>query len=443
MESWFCSCWIHLGMVLVLFKNISGDPTATPHYTVHLTNTTFEQAMQACSPGVLTTLATDQEVANILGLISNSALPHNQNDFSLWVGLRKVKNECVVHTQPLKGFKWVEDGSEETQVSRWMEEPERTCTTVRCAALKVELDGSRVTRWGLIPVKCKLEKPFICKLRGSLTGGKPKPHKPATPGPEPEPEPGTAATKPPDVEPPTPDPKTVTQKPEPTTSGPGLTTPGSKPEADLKPQVESDPQEPDPDRASGPVLSSDSCQNPVITNSRFITLDPDNSSRIQVECWSKGPSVQLELHCSGRPAVWRLLDGSPANFTAICQPCESGFQKDATGNCVDIDECSAGDAPCRHTCLNTEGSFRCVCSDEDGKQQDENSPVCVETPTGDNSPRSTTVLFPVLVATAALLVLVLVVAVTVRCCLMRRSKKRAKKKAEKMAMKSKESSQAH
>lgn len=435
MESRFCSCWIHFWMVLVLFKNISGDPTPPPHYTVHLTNAGFEQAVQACSPGVLTTLATKQEVANILQLISDQALPHIQNDLSFWVGLKKVKNECVVPTQPLRGFKWTEDSSTETQVIPWMVEPERTCTTVRCAALKVEPEGSRISRWGLIPVKCTLKKPFICKL----TGGKPKP---VTPGPEPV----TAGTRPADVEPSTPEPKTVAQTPEPTTAGPGLTTPGSKPEANLKPQVESDPQEPelDPDRASGPVLSSDFCQPPIITNARYITLDPDNSSRIQVECWSKGPRVQLELHCAGRPAVWRLLDDSPANFTAICQPCESGFQKDATGNCVDVDECSAGDAPCRHTCLNTEGSFRCVCSDENGKEQDEDSSVCDDTPANsDNGLQSSEILIPALGAVAALLVLVLVVAVTVRCCLMRRSKKRAIKKAEKMAMKSKEGSQAH
>lgn len=177
------------------------------------------------------------------------------------------------------------------------------------------------------------------------------------------------------------------------------------------------------------------CQHPHIPSARSLILDPDNSSRILVECWS---SVQLELRCLGRPAVWRLMDDSPANFTTICDPCEDGFQKDTSGNCVDVDECGGGGAPCRHTCLNTAGSYRCVCSDENGKHRDEDSPVCTDTAvTGDSSSLSG-ILIPVLVAVSALVVLVVLVAVTVKCSLMRRSKRRAIKKAEKMAMKSKD-----
>lgn len=131
-----------------------------------------------------------------------------------------------------------------------------------------------------------------------------------------------------------------------------------------------------------------------------------NSSRIKLECWS---SALVDLHCSGRPAVWRMTDNSPANLTTICQLC----------------------GPCRHTCVTVEGSYRCICTDKDGKHHDADSPECV-------SPTDSSLLLWVLVAVAAVvLVLVVVVAVTVKCCLMRRSKKRAMKKAEKMAMKSK------
>lgn len=430
MESRICSCWIFLWTVTVLFRSVSADLASPPRYTVHHTQVTFDRAMEECSPGVLTTLTTKQEVADILELVSKSLSPLSHNEFTFWVGLRKVKNECVVPTLPLRGFKWMEDGGEESQVSRWTEEPKQTCTTVRCAALKVEFEGSTVTRWGLIPVTCKTSYQFICKLRDRLAGQTPQPPKPAIS----EPEPATSEPRTATPEPHKPEPRPAKQNPEPTTLKPELSTQRVVPETDLKPG----PELQGPDPGSEPAPGLDSCQNPLIPGARSLSLNGDNSSRIQVECWS---TIRLELHCSGRPTVWRLLDDSPANFSTVCQPCEDGFRKDASGNCVDIDECSGGRAPCRHTCLNTEGSYRCVCSDENGKHQDESSPVCRDMrKDGDNGLLSG-IIIPVLVAIAALVVLVVVVAVTVKCCLMRRSRKRVMKKAEKMAMRSKDSSE--
>uniref|UniRef100_A0A8D0A7U4 C-type lectin domain-containing protein n=1 Tax=Sander lucioperca TaxID=283035 RepID=A0A8D0A7U4_SANLU len=305
--------------------NVSADPA--PRYAVHHTSVTFDQAAEHCSPaGVLTTLATEQEVTNVLKVVAVAAAAPRRGEFTFWIGLRKLKDGCVVPTLPLRGFKWTKDGSEESQVSRWAEEPKHTCTTTLCAALKGELDGS---------------------------------------------------------------------------NGSGF----------------------------DPVVGSDSCQPPHIPSARSISLDRANSSRILVECWSS--SAQLELRCSGWPAVWRLKDDSPANFTDICASCDAGFQKDASGNCMDVDECIVG-RPCRHSCLNTVGSYRCFCSDQSGNQHSEDSPECAEAATSG-------VLMVALVAVAALVVLVLVVVVTVKCCLMRQSKKRAMKKAEKMAMDSKDS----
>lgn len=410
--------WIYLWMVSVLFRNLSANLASPPSHTVHHTQVSFDQAMRDCSPGVLTTLATEQEVADILRLLSKSVSPLNHN-FTFWVGLRKVKDECVDPTLPLRGFKWTEDGSEESQVSRWTEEPKQTCTTVRCAVLKGEFDGSTVTRWGLISVSCKSNYQFICKLSPGTpkdrgTGAKlatpeakpaaseTKPAAPATPEAKPatpatlETKPATQEAKPAAAEPPKPEPKHPTRGPEPPKPEPKHPTRGPEPETALKPKL----QGPDPDPDSEQVPGSDLCQTPFIPGSRSLSLHPENSSRIQVECWS---TVKLEFHCSGHPAMWRLLDDSPANFSTICQ---------------------CGGVPCSHTCLNIEGSYRCVCSDENGNHHDEDSPACKDMATNGDNILLLGILIPVLVT---LVVLVVVVAVTVKCCLMRRSKKRTMK----------------
>ncbi|XP_045918662.1 C-type lectin domain family 14 member A isoform X2 [Micropterus dolomieu] len=437
-------CWIHLWILIQLFRNISADP-GSPRYTVHFNQVNYDQAMQACSPGVLTTLATEQEVAHVLGLIAKSVAPLKQSNFTLWVGLRKVKDECVVTELPLRGFKWT-DGSEESEVSRWTKEPEETCTSVLCAALNGDIDGSTVTRWSLSPVTCRKGYGFICKLR---TGGTPEPAikpatpEPATPGPQPASKgPATPGPQPASKGPATPGPQPASKGPatpglQPATKGPA--TPGPQPaspepatpDTDLKSTTGPKLQRPDPDPKAVPGL--DPCQPPVIPRARSLIPDPNDSRRIQVQCWFP---FQLDLSCSGRPAVWRLLDGSPANFSAICQPCEAGFQKDPSGDCEDVDECRGG-ARCRHGCLNTEGSYRCVCSNQSGEHHDEDS--CADMAPNGDSGLMTGILIPALVAVAALVLLVVVVVVTVKCCLMRRSKKRAMKKAEKMAMRSKDS----
>ncbi|KAF1375310.1 hypothetical protein PFLUV_G00238350 [Perca fluviatilis] len=409
MKSWFC--WI-----LMLFRNVSTDPA--PHYSVHRTLVSFDQAAELCSPaGVLTTLATEQEVTNVLKAVATA--PH-RGEFTFWVGLRKLKDECVVPTLPLRGFKWTKDGSEESQVSRWAEEPKYTCTSARCAVLKGELDGLNVTRWGLIPVSCRTGNNYICKLTNAE-------QKPNQQKPDPEPERTSPGATEPDTQP-------TKAQPGPGSQRELATTEPSKPAKDATQQLDMKPKTTPELQGSGsdPVVGSDSCQPPHIPRARSISLDLANSSKILVECWSS--SAPLELRCSGWPAVWRLPDDSPANFIDICASCDAGFQKDASGNCVDVDECSVGGGggPCKHSCQNTAGSYRCFCSDQSGNLLSEDSPECAEVATSG-------VLMVALAAVAALVVLVVVVLVMVKCCLMRQSKKRAMKKAEKMAMESKDS----
>lgn len=339
----------------------------------------------------------------MLDLISSSMAPPIHAEFTFWVGLRKAKNECMVPVLPLRGFKWTSDGSEVTQVSRWAKEPQHTCTTVRCAALKALVHGSDVALLGLIPASCRTTFPFICKQAELQTP------KPATPtveatSAEPEPQRSTMTSDP--------------QNPE---------TPGSGAESNYHPESHNRSQQ---DRGSG------SCRRPGPSGARSLILDPKDPDSIQVECWT--PAVLVEVRCSGQPALWRLLDGSVANFTSICVPCGDGFHKSSSGTCEDVDECQQTGAPCRSSCLNTLGSYRCVCTDHNGDVVSEDSPTCEDAAGSPSSGGTAGLLIPVLVALVALVVLVVLVAVMIKCCVMRRSKRRAEKKAEQMSMDSKD-----
>lgn len=392
MSLWF---WISLGTSFsAVFWNAAAQSAS---YTLPHSQVTFDEAIAACSPGHLTTVLDKHELAKILELVPKAEPPMVQGSFTFWVGLRKA-NECTVPVLPLRGFKWTADGSEGTQVSEWAAEPKLTCTTDQCAALKAQVNSVNVTDWGLIPFRCKTKHRFICKHKDSPT---PQPPKPTAPNLVPTSE-GL-------------EPRRSTRAPDTQTSGRGAGSAHG------------------PDSHYGSEDGgSDWCPRPVHSAARSLILDPKERSRIHVECWTAG--MQVEVRCSGQPALWRLLDGSVANFTSICVPCDDGFRKNSSGKCEDIDECGEKSAPCRNTCQNTPGSYRCVCTDETG----EDSLMCNDTAGPADKRLGSGLLIPVLVAVVGLVVLLVLFAVAVKCCVMRRSKRRAAKKAEKMSLNSKD-----
>uniref|UniRef100_A0A8C6KX99 C-type lectin domain family 14, member A n=1 Tax=Nothobranchius furzeri TaxID=105023 RepID=A0A8C6KX99_NOTFU len=243
-----------LWAVVFLLKAVSASQT---YYTLSHLEASFDQAMASCFPGVLTTTSSKEEVQKLHELLNNSVT--YQEDVTVWIGLKKTNDGCINPSLPLKGFEWVENITQESEIHTWVEEPKLTCTETLCAALKWKGVRSGV-ELGLLPVSCKTRYRYVCKV------------------------------------------KAATFKPELTTAEPGPASP--KPNTDASP---------------GSRTKLDSCQS---------------------------------------------LDGIETN--SICH-CEEGFQRNASGHCIDIDECVSR-KPCRRTCLNTKGSFRCVCeedSDED------------------------------------------------------------------------------
>uniref|UniRef100_A0A672I794 EGF-like calcium-binding domain-containing protein n=1 Tax=Salarias fasciatus TaxID=181472 RepID=A0A672I794_SALFA len=319
MASRSCPCWAALCISVFLLTGASADPS--PQYVLHQTASHFSEASSRCSPGELTTLTTQQEVSEVLAVIAASALP--PGDFVFWIGLKKERKECVVPSQPLRGFRWIQDGSQESQVSQWMEEPQRTCTTVRCAALKGTFDGSSVTTWGLVPGSCKHSYKFICKLQRSGSGSNP-------------------------------------------------------------------------------------CHNPIIPSARSLSPDPQDSSRVRVECWSSSSWT-----CCARvsPPPGALLERIAGQFQRPLPAVRRRLPEEHLRHCEDVDECRT--KPCKHNCVNTEGSFRCVCCRRN--VPDAGTSPCDDTVTVENADALSGVLIPVLDRRwRRWLVLVVVVAVTVK-----------------------------
>lgn len=344
---------------------------AAPRYSIHDQPAIFEAADSACSPGTLTTLATEEELNAVLSLISRNQV---KDQFTFWIGLRKVNSKCVDPLAPLRGFQWIQDGSEDSEVNRWAEEPKHTCTSERCVALSGWLNGSLVADWGMVPGKCKSENRYICKTMDDLESHTATPTKP---GPE------LPRQELPTTEPARPEGRqkaqqaAATRKPlESETFGPELQPEPeqesqtvqplyTKPNPDLVNEPGSD-QGSDPDTMDPPM-----CKKPHVLSARFLSMDPKYPLKMLVECW---PGQQVQVLCSGQPPSWHLLNGSPANFSTVCQRCDRGFQPDWEGNCVDVNECEGGGgsgALCSHSCVNTLGSYRCTCPDQSGQPQED------------------------------------------------------------------------
>lgn len=364
-------CWIWTWSIL------SGCVwAAAPRYSVHNQPTSFDAAASACSPGILTTLATEEELDAVLSLISQY---QGQDQFNFWIGLRQVRGKCVLPLAPLRGFHWI-GGSEDSEVSRWAEEPEPTCLADRCVALRGRLNGSLVADWGMVPVKCKSKYQYICKTMGEL-----KTPIAATPKSGPE----TPRTELPTTEPAKPEPRQEAEQPAATREPPGSETYGPELQQDPEPGPESQTllplyphTKPNPDlvnktgsdQGSGPgpdLIDPPVCKKPHVPSARYLSMDPEQPLRLLVECW---PGQQVQVLCSGQPPSWHLLNGSPANFSSVCWRCGPGYRPDGEGNCVDVDECEGvggGGALCSHSCVNTPGSYRCTCLDQNMQPQED------------------------------------------------------------------------
>ncbi|XP_062379258.1 C-type lectin domain family 14 member A [Sardina pilchardus] len=138
----------------------------TFHYVIHGDEVSFEEATKNCQhEGNLTSLSTREEVLAVQQALSQHL--QSSGEYTYWIGLRRPVGECVDASAKLKGFMWLDGGTEAEEI-KWKEDPEPTCTHDRCVHISISYDGTSVVDWGLKEGTCKdkIIHPFICKVKG-------------------------------------------------------------------------------------------------------------------------------------------------------------------------------------------------------------------------------------------------------------------------------------
>uniref|UniRef100_A0A8C2L1Z4 C-type lectin domain containing 14A n=1 Tax=Cyprinus carpio TaxID=7962 RepID=A0A8C2L1Z4_CYPCA len=205
------------------------------------------------------------------------------------------------------------------------------------------------------------------------------------------------------------------------------------------------------------------CSRPEILDTHDMIEPINDPYTRQIVCRS---GARFNLTCS-KDLVWTLVGNENMNISQLCQECKKGYRTDASRNCVDVNECEEL-KPCKHKCLNTEGSYKCLCSyNDDGICNGPSKPPTtnlknyeysninrgksgltqptslpnddvrmhetvkhIEKSSGDIS----NIVVPVIIALLIFIVLLVIVAAIVKGCLMRRSRKLARRKAEAVAL---------
>lgn len=203
------------------------------------------------------------------------------------------------------------------------------------------------------------------------------------------------------------------------------------------------------------------CRRPEILGTHDIINYPNDTDTCYVRC---GSGARFTLKCS-KDLVWTVFDNKNMDISQLCLECEKGYRRDASGSCLDVNECEES-KPCTHRCLNTEGSYKCACSDNDKDDCDGSKPPTTDLKSNDYSninrgksvltqPTSlpedvrtnetdvhieesagdvSNIIVPVIIALLIFIVLLVIIAAIVKGCIRRRSTKLSRRKAETVAL---------
>ncbi|XP_029454761.1 C-type lectin domain family 14 member A [Rhinatrema bivittatum] len=133
-------------------------------YSIHSKTKTFSTAQTSCQPGgFLTTMKDEAEKLDILKLLN--LLPEGKGSHAtttFWIGLSKNVKQCVIEDKPLRGFFWI-NGKEDSNISKWIKEPTKSCMSTRCVGLQVTEASPDQESWGWKDLNCNKEHGYICK----------------------------------------------------------------------------------------------------------------------------------------------------------------------------------------------------------------------------------------------------------------------------------------
>ncbi|XP_039529735.1 C-type lectin domain family 14 member A [Pimephales promelas] len=203
------------------------------------------------------------------------------------------------------------------------------------------------------------------------------------------------------------------------------------------------------------------CRRPDILGTHDIIDYSNDKDTCYVHCAS---GANFTLKCS-KDLVWTVLGNQNMDTSQLCLECNKGYRRDASGYCVDVNECEES-KPCTHRCLNTDGSYKCACSDNDMDDCDGSKPPTTDLTRNDYSnvnrgkslltqPTSlpddvrtnetdvhieesvgdvSNIIVPVIIALLIFIVLLVIVAAIVKGCIRRRTTKLSRRKAEAVAL---------
>ncbi|MEQ2252201.1 hypothetical protein ILYODFUR_019327 [Ilyodon furcidens] len=357
--------------LLTLISSLEGSPGAqhemlcSPNacFILHMEPVSFHKAQNQCEHdgGYLMTLRDRNEEEDLRSLLSLIEKKHHDQVLKLWIGLKLHKKDCVLPGRTLKGFKWV-SGEKDSQYSNWKQEPVNTCTGERCVKVDYTFSGQDQLKW--TPGGCRKEAFYACKFSFQ----------------------GMCESL--------------------TLLGPGkIIYEAIFSKYPLRSELKLLPFG---TRAriicGGQELTSSMCLAKDGTYSwtkpgPFCNLETQicekNNGGCEHECQQEGEAVQ----CFCREGYELDKDGFSCRMKDLCHPntcehrcmmgktgfsckCPSGFElSENQRNCSDIDECQS-QACEEHSCINTHGSYKCVCKEGyeliDGECVDVNE--CVRDP---------------------------------------------------------------
>lgn len=159
--------WIFLLQIINSIEGIAGADhgtlcTSNACLTLHMSKVNFTTASSSCvdNGGRLMTIKDREEEDVLLSLLSQTHRQHQERALKFWIGLKLNSGNCSLADRTLRGFKWI-SGEEDSHYSNWGKEPDPTCTEDRCVRAHYT-PGQNQLKW--TAGGCKQSTFYVCKF---------------------------------------------------------------------------------------------------------------------------------------------------------------------------------------------------------------------------------------------------------------------------------------